>query len=147
MQGEAEGGGGGLARGSKAKGEWKAWVLTAAAQADRQKPMQREGGQEHMGVGYRWQAAWSTDVTAPLGAVPANIASSPKAKMAMNHTKPVLVAGGNQKAATMAINPTTALHPVGYKAQSGYMGWGGVRWGGWGGVDVDPECTAYAAKL
>lgn len=51
-------------------------------------------------------------MTAPLGAVPAKMASSPTAKMAMNHTKPVLVAGGSQKATTMAMKPTTALQPV-----------------------------------
>lgn len=51
-------------------------------------------------------------MTAPLGAVPAKMASSPIAKMAMNQTNPAALAGGNQKAATMAKNPTTALHPA-----------------------------------
>ena len=51
-------------------------------------------------------------MTAPLGAVPAKIASSPTAKMAMNHTNPLAFAGGNQNAATMVRNPITALHPA-----------------------------------
>ena len=51
-------------------------------------------------------------MTDPLGAVPAKMASSPSAKMAMNHTKPVLVAGGSQKAATIAKKPMTALQPA-----------------------------------
>ena len=51
-------------------------------------------------------------MTAPTGAVPAKIASSPTAKMTMNHTNPVAVAGGNQKAATIATNPSAALIPA-----------------------------------
>ncbi len=55
---------------------------------------------------------WWAYMTAPTGAVPAKIASSPTAKMSMNHTKPAVVAGGIQKAATIATKPTTALMPA-----------------------------------
>ena len=55
---------------------------------------------------------WWAYMTAPTGAVPAKIASSPTAKISMNHTKPVADAGGIQKAATIATKPTTALMPA-----------------------------------
>ncbi len=58
------------------------------------------------------EVGWWAYMTAPTGAVPAKIASSPMAKMMMNHTKPVVVAGGIQKAATIATKPTTALMPA-----------------------------------
>lgn len=64
-------------------------------------------------------------MTAPQGAVPAKMASSPTAKMTMNHTKPALLAGGIQKAATIARKPTTALMPA-HTSKSGWSCGGGV---------------------
>lgn len=56
--------------------------------------------------------ALCTYLTAPLGAVPAKMASSPRAKMTMKMMKPCGVAGGSQKAITMATKPSTALAPT-----------------------------------
>ena len=44
-------------------------------------------------------------LTALTGSVPANNASAPTAKMAMNNTKPAGMAGSNQKAATRTTEP------------------------------------------
>ena len=63
----------------------------------------------------------SAYTTAPLAAVPANMASSPMAKRAMNQTKPVALAGGSQKAAMTAKKPITAPHPVQHSTHSQYM--------------------------
>ena len=71
---------------------------------------------------------WWAYMTAPQGAVPAKMASSPTAKMTINHTKPALLAGGIQKAATIARKPTTALMPAlvsqsgcSFSSVSGYL--------------------------
>ena len=75
-------------------------------------------------------------MTAPTGAVPAKIASSPTAKMSMNQTKPVVVAGGIQKAATIATKPTTALMPAAQHTirQNGFVEGAGEGVGGDGGM-------------
>ncbi len=86
---------------------------------------------------------WWAYMTAPTGAVPAKIASSPMAKMIMNHTKPVVVAGGTQKAATIATKPTTALMPAAQHTIRQTLGGTGVWWGGqgWGVVSDMAEMT------
>ncbi len=85
---------------------------------------------------------WWAYMTAPTGAVPAKIASSPMAKMSMNHTKPVVVAGGIQKAATIAMKPTTALMPAGQHTIRQTLGGSGVcLGGGGGGVSDKPKKT------
>jgi len=92
-----------------------------------------------------WQES-SAYTTAPLAAVPANMASSPMAKRAMNQTKPVALAGGSQKAAMTAKKPITAPQPVQHSTRSQYTVlvriWEsrlatftnmGATWGGGGG--------------
>ena len=91
-----------------------------------------------------WQES-SAYTTAPLAAVPANMASSPMAKRAMNQIKPVALAGGSQKAAMTAKKPITAPQPVQHSTRSQsvvpgrtcrgrFMGMGADREGG-GGKD------------